>query len=63
MHTKPSKVRLFTADNMAHSLATMLGRSERVEFSWSAAKCLSLMLRQIADNCDQIVADIVQDET
>ena len=63
VHTKPSKVRLFTADNMDHSLPTMLGSSERVEFSGSAAKGLSLMLSQIAANCDQIVVYLVQDET
>ena len=57
-----NKVKLFNSANIAAALATMLSTYERVEFSGSAAKGLSLMLSQIAANCESIIDAIVQDE-
>ena len=58
-----NKVKLFDAANKANALATMLGTYERMEFSGSAAKGLSTILKEIAANCDQIVEALVQAET
>ena len=58
-----NKVRLFSIANKANALATMLGTYERMEFSGSAAKGLSTMLKEMAESCESIINAIVDEET